>query len=99
MTHNSSSTTPADHDEREMRCRRLGHMVAFGYCRCQADATPCSEVLHCWWETFDIASFLQHHLSPAQWARVTTPAPQPKLLHILDLVEQARQRTERDSAV
>ncbi len=53
-----------------LRCRRLGHEVTFGYCRRETGGKPCRLILDCWWEQFDVRSFLQAHLSKEDMAQV-----------------------------
>jgi hypothetical protein len=77
------------------RCRRLGHEVTFGYCRQETAGKPCRLVLDCWWERFDVRAFLQAHLSEDAMAQVeqTSSAPPPsKVLSLVELIEQAKQR-------
>jgi|SRR5208282_215171 len=85
-----------EHDQDVLpRCRRLGHEVTFGYCRQETGGQPCRLVLDCWWERFDVRSFLQAHLSAgamAQVERAGTSSPPAKVLSLLDLVQQARER-------
>ncbi len=85
-----------DHDEDVLpRCRRLGHEVMFGYCRRESDRKPCRLVLDCWWEKFDVRAFLLAHLSPedmAQVERVNASPPPSKMLSLVEIVEQAKQR-------
>jgi hypothetical protein len=86
----------SEHDQDVLpRCRRLGHEVAFGYCRQETGGRPCRLILDCWWERFDVRSFMQAHLPPdvmAQVERAGTLPPPPKVLSLLDLVQQAKQR-------
>jgi hypothetical protein len=85
-----------EHDQDVLpRCRRLGQEVAFSYCRQETGGQPCCLVLDCWWERFDVRSFLQAHLSAeamAQVERARTSPPPAKVLSLLDLVQQARER-------
>lgn len=85
-----------EHDQEVLpRCRRLGQEVTFGYCRQETRGLPCRLILDCWWERFDVRGFLQAHLSPeamAQVERAGTSPPPAKVLSLLDLVEQARER-------
>jgi hypothetical protein len=77
------------------RCRRLGQEVAFGYCRQETEGKPCRWILDCWWERFDVRSFLQGHLSEeamAQVERAGASPPPSKVLSLLDMVQQARER-------
>jgi len=85
-----------EHDQDVLpRCRRLGQEVAFGYCRQETRGKPCRLILDCWWERFDVRAFLQAHLSPefmAEVERAGATAPPPKVLSLLDLVQQAKDR-------
>jgi hypothetical protein len=89
-------TMLTEHDQDvQARCRRLGQEVVFGYCRQETDGKPCRWVLDCWWERFDVRSFLQSHLSEevmAQVERGGASPPASKVVSLLDLVQQARER-------
>jgi hypothetical protein len=77
------------------RCRRLGHDVAFGYCRQESAGKPCRLILDCWWEQFDVRAFLQAHLPAeimAEVERAGTSPPPPKVLSLLEIVQQAKER-------
>jgi len=81
------------------RCRRLGHEVSFGYCRQETGGKPCRLILDCWWEHFDVRAFLQRELPEETMAQVVqagaAPAPS-KVLSLLDLVQQAKERLGSD---
>ncbi len=82
-----------------LRCRRLGHEVAFGYCRQEARGKPCRLILDCWWEQFDVRAFLRSHLPEETTAQVegaSVSAPPSKVLSLLDTVQQARNRLGSD---
>jgi len=85
-----------EHDQDFLpRCRRLGQEVAFGYCRQETDGKPCRLILDCWWERFDVRSFLQDHLSEeamVQVERAGASAPPSKVLSLLEMVQQAKER-------
>ena len=85
-----------DHDQDvQARCRRLGQEVVFGYCRQETEGKPCRWILDCWWERFDVRSFLQANLPEEVMAGVErngSAAPPSKVLSLLDLVQQARER-------
>lgn len=85
-----------EHDQDFLpRCRRLGQEVTFGYCRRETGGQPCRLILDCWWERFDVRAFLQAHLPQdvmAQVERAGTSPPPSKVLSLLDLVQQARER-------
>ena len=85
-----------EHDQDVLpRCRRLGQEVTFGYCRQETGGKPCRLILDCWWERFDVRSFLQVHLSQEDMAQVEQAAASPppsKVLSLLDMIQQARDR-------
>ncbi len=90
-----------DHDQDvQARCPRLGQEVTFGYCRQETGGKPCRLVLDCWWERFDVRAFLQTHLPPevmAEVERATASPPTPKVLSLLGIVQQARERLARET--
>jgi hypothetical protein len=85
-----------DHDQdRLLRCRRLGEEVTFGYCRQESGGKPCRLILDCWWEQFDVRSFLQAHLSEEDMAQVERAAAAPppsKMLSLVELIQQTKDR-------
>lgn len=83
------------HDALTSPCRLLGHTVAFSYCRSQALGQPCRQILNCWFERLPIEDFVRAEYGEAELVRLTQPAP-PKLLTLIELIEQAR-RAGQDS--
>ena len=78
-----------------LRCRRLGHEVTFGYCRQETGGRPCRLILDCWWEQFDVRTCLQAHLPEedmAQVERAGAAPPASKLLSLLEMMQQAKDR-------
>jgi hypothetical protein len=86
----------SEHDQDlHPRCRRLGHEVAFGYCRQETGGKPCRLVLDCWWERFDVRSFLQAQLSEDAMAEVEQAAassPPSKVLSLVEMIQRAKDR-------
>jgi len=85
-----------DHDRDVIpRCRRLGHEVDFEYCRQETAGKPCRLVFDCWWERFDVRSFLGAHLPEADMAQLegcgSVQASQ-KVLTLLELIQEAKDR-------
>jgi len=74
----------------------LGHEVAFIYCRAPGNEIPCRKVYDCWWEFFDVASFMKKHYDEATINKITAPPP-PKTATLLDLIEQAKKRVAEDN--
>lgn len=85
-----------EHDEDLLlRCCRLGHEVTFGYCRQESGEKPCRLILDCWWERFDVRSFLRAHFSEeamAQIERASASPPPSKLLSLVEMIQQAKDR-------
>ena len=81
-----------------LRCRRLGHEVTFGYCRQETRGTPCRLILNCWWEQFDVRSFLQANLPAEDMAQVERAGDSPppaKVLSLVEMIQQAKDWLKR----
>lgn len=77
------------------RCPRLGGVVSFAYClKGAADNRPCWKSVDCWWEFFDVVSYLKATLSPEEFQQLINTRPQPKVASLVDLIAQARNRLE-----
>jgi hypothetical protein len=83
----------SEHDTLECRCPRLGHEIAFAYCRSPGEAIPCRKVFDCWWEAFNIEEFIRTHYSPEILAKLLQP-PRDKSATLMDLVRQAQQAAQ-----
>ena len=92
---NKSDTPPGD--EHKIRCPKLGHQIQFSYCRLENQGLPCSKVLDCWHHFFLVEAFLRKELSEEEWEKVFMQLPKPKMLSLLELIEQAKQR-KKDSS-
>ncbi|MEN8245178.1 MAG: transcription antitermination factor NusB [Thermodesulfobacteriota bacterium] len=81
-------------DNQEKRCPRLGGPVPFKYCMDTGDGTgPCFKIMDCWWEDFDIRSYLEQNVSPEALNRLVKAKPPPKVTSLVELIEQAKKRT------
>jgi hypothetical protein len=78
-----------DHDTLLQRCPMLGHEVAFSYCRQPGQETPCRKIFDCWWERFDVQTFVADNYSEEIRNAIIQP-PKPKILSLIELIEQAR---------
>lgn len=79
-------------DHLEIRCARLGHEVAFSYCRRESGDLPCSRILSCWQPFFPIASFLKANMPPDLWAQMIGQAPKERIITLIDLIDAAKKR-------
>jgi hypothetical protein len=69
--------------------------VTFGYCRQETGGKPCRLVLDCWWEHFEVRSFLRAHLpeeTVAEVERAGASPPPPKILSLVEMIQQAKDR-------
>lgn len=78
----------------ERRCPRLGHSVRFSYCRtCGEDLLICFKVFDCWWDRFDVVTYLKDRMPKDDFLKLSEARPKPKVASLLDLIEQAKKRT------
>ena len=82
------------HDERACRCPMLGHQVRFAYCRKPASDQPCRRIFDCWWEIFDVVSYMKERLSKEQFETLAARKPRPKVLSIVEMVREIQRRQD-----
>lgn len=78
-----------ENDHRNRRCPRLGHEVFFKYCREPGSSKLCNKITDCWFETFDILTFLKQNFDSKDIEEISK-VPKPKTLSLLELIEQAK---------
>ena len=83
-----------DHDKRKRRCPRLGNDVPFSYCRKPGEDIPCSKILDCWWEMFDINAFMQENYSKEILEEISKP-PQMKTTSLLEMIQQVEKQIKK----
>jgi hypothetical protein len=89
----SEDTKSKNRDQIERRCPRLGGPVSFGYCRTSGDDhSVCWKILDCWWESFDVVKYLQNSLSEKRFEQLVHAKPKPKIVSLVELIEQAKNR-------
>ena len=83
-------------DTKERRCPRLGSVVPLSYCMDVGDGDlPCWKVMDCWWELMDITAYLQQKLPAEDLAKLQQMKPKPKVTSLLEMIEQAKKRTQK----
>ena len=83
-------------DALERRCPRLGGPISFGYCRTTGeDRLPCWKIFDCWWESFDVVEYLKKSLPEETFHRLVNTKPKPKVLSLVELIEQAKNRASQ----
>ena len=75
-----------------IRCRRLGNPVPFSYCRIESKGSPCFKIIDCWYEDFMVEDFLRQELTADEWERIFDQPPRPKVLTLIELIEEAKKR-------
>ncbi|OGP56186.1 MAG: hypothetical protein A2Y65_06485 [Deltaproteobacteria bacterium RBG_13_52_11] len=83
------------HDEKTMRCPRVGGEVNFRFCRFENNMLPCRWVVGCWQMQMDINEFLDEHYSQEELDRIFVP-PKPKIESLVDLMEKVRREKQED---
>lgn len=82
-------------ESRERRCPRLGGDIPFSYCRkCGDDGSPCWKIIDCWWELFDVETYLRQQMGAENFQHLIGKKPKPKIRSILDIVEEIRSRED-----
>lgn len=85
----------APEEDYEIRCPRLGQQIAFSYCRKENLGLPCFKTLDCWHSHFRVERHLRAELTPEEWQKTFTRRPKPKMLSLVELIEQARKGPSR----
>ena len=86
-------------DTQEKRCPRLGSLVPFKYCMRSGDAdNPCFKIMDCWWEDFDVQSYLEKNLSPEAFHKLLQSKPPSKVASLVELIEQAKKNVKNESS-
>jgi hypothetical protein len=52
--------------------------------------------MDCWWETFDIAAYVEANYSDEICRKLADARPKPKVNQLLELIEAAKRRTEKE---
>jgi hypothetical protein len=79
-------------DDFMVRCRKLGNPVPFSYCRIENRGSPCFKIIDCWYEDFMVEDFLRQELTADEWERIFDQPPRPKVLTLIELIEEAKKR-------
>jgi hypothetical protein len=89
------STPPGEDDP--VRCPRLGHHINFSYCRVENRGLPCFRIIDCWYEHFMVEDFLRSELKPEEWQKVFNRPMKPKILSLVELIEEAKRRAREET--
>jgi hypothetical protein len=92
---NKGSLPPGD--DFQIRCPRLGHHLAFSYCRVESKGLPCFKIMDCWYEHFMIEEFMRADLKPEEWEKAFGRPIKPKILSLVEMIEEAKKRNQEAS--
>ncbi len=81
-------------DKKDTYCRKLGHFVAFKYCRIekQEEKLPCAKILDCWFEKIPVQDYINKYYSKKDISYIFETS-KPKITSILELIEKAKKIT------
>jgi hypothetical protein len=83
------------HDDKTMRCPRVGGEINFRFCRFENNMLPCRFIVGCWQMQMDINEFLDEHYSQEELDRIFVP-PKPKIESLVGLIEKVRKERQQD---
>ncbi len=83
-------------DGKNIRCPRLGHQISFSFCRVENEGLPCFKILDCWHIHFPVETLLRKELTPEQWAKTFDRPVKPKMVSLLELIEQAKKAKRQE---
>ena len=75
------------YDAKNGYCRMLGHTLSFSYCRAMNSGLPCYNILNCWFERFDIETFVTENYSVEELQDVFKP-PKMKIATMVEVVKK-----------
>jgi hypothetical protein len=83
------------HDDKTIRCPRVGGEVNFRFCRFENNMLPCRFIVGCWQGQIDIEELLSAHYSEEELDRIFAP-PKPKIESLVGLIEKVQKEKEKD---
>ena len=75
------------YDEKEGYCRMLGHTLSFRYCRAMSAGLPCHNILNCWFERFDIETFVTENYTKEELRDIFKP-PKTKIATMFEVIDR-----------
>lgn len=81
----------------EIRCPKLGHQISFSYCRVENQGLPCPKTIDCWHIHFRVRAYLKEELTLEEFNKAFVFRPKPKMMMLIDLIEQAKTAKEDNS--
>jgi hypothetical protein len=82
-----------DPDKFQRRCPKLGGTIEFSYCRtCEDKNQPCYKIFDCWWEFFDVVTYMRRYLPKEQFDKLANNKIKPKVVSIVEMIRAIQQR-------
>lgn len=79
-------------DQLQRRCPRLGGQVEFSYCRtCEDQDGPCFKIFDCWWEFFDVVTYMRKQLPKEQFDKLAHKKTKAKVVSIVEMIREIQQ--------
>ena len=79
-----------EHDDKLIRCPKLGDEMTFAYCLREAGDFPCSRIILCWSPRIDIIGALKDILPNEKLNKLNNSIPNDKVTSIIELIEAAK---------
>jgi hypothetical protein len=93
LTSGRVNTLIEQHDDKTIRCPRVGGEVNFRFCRHENNMLPCRFIVGCWQGQMDIEALLQEHYSEEELDRIFAP-PKPKIESLVGLIEKVQKEKQ-----
>ena len=80
-------------ENQKCRCPRLGSLIPFKYCMMSGeDSLPCFKILDCWWQIFDVESYLKENVPAEILDPLVSARPKEKVASIVEMAQKAQNR-------
>lgn len=79
-------------EERIIRCKKLGHEVAFKYCSIEKEGLPCLSILNCWGNINGLSEWLAMKVGKSLYPQYISFTPPPKMLSLIELIEKFKDK-------
>ena len=70
----------------------LGHEVPFAYCRSPGKELFCRNIFNCWWQRFDVQTYVEESFTPEEIKTALSP-PAAKISSLVEIITRARSTT------
>lgn len=80
----------SQHDDKLIRCPKLGDEMTFSYCLRESIDLPCARIVRCWSPFFDVETYLKETMVPEQWDNFINAKTPDKITSLIDLIAAAK---------